>query len=260
MLNSGFNALNYFILFTVLYYSFGLVVKSVLLFSSGIRTKKQLLFYFLSPFYSNELWNLSVRHKSYSNILNKNTAQKVILIGSLYFLFCFLYLKTDLKQYCYSLLAFFLFYSFTELMSILFGIVYSKFRIILPKVHNNPFSAKNLSDFWGNRWNIWVSSWLSQIAFKPLKRNPKLAVMTTFVLSGLWHEVIINIPHLILTGEKIFGFVTLYFVIQGIGVLISRQNFFRNRYILSVIYLWIFVILPIPLIMNEAFMNIFVLR
>ena len=260
MLNTGFNALNYFILFTVLYYFSGLVVKSVLLFSSGIRTKNQLLFYFLSPFYSNQLWNLSVKYKSYSNIINKDTIQKIVLIGSLYILFCYLYLRTDLKDYCYSLLAFFLFYSFTELMSILFGAVYSKFRIILPTVHNNPFSAKNLSDFWGNRWNIWVSTWLSQIAFKPLKRNPKLAVMTTFTLSGLWHEVIINIPHLILTGEKVFGFVTLYFVIQGFGVLVSRLNFFRNRQVLSIIYLWIFVILPIPLIMNEAFMNIFVVR
>lgn len=260
MLNSGFNALNYFILFTALYYSFGLLVKSILLFTSGISTKKQFLFYFLSPFYSNQLWNLSVRHKSYSGILNRKTFQKVVLIGSLYILFCLLYLNTDLKQYCYSLLAFFLFYSFTELMSILFGILYSRFNIHLPTVHNNPFSARNLSDFWGNRWNIWVSSWLSQLSFKPLKRNPRLAVIVTFLLSGLWHEVIINIPHFILTGEKVFGFVTLYFIIQSAGVLISRNRFFRNRSALSVAYLWIMVIVPIPLIMNEAFMNIFVIR
>ncbi|MGH7884610.1 MAG: MBOAT family O-acyltransferase [Thermodesulfobacteriota bacterium] len=260
MLNSSFNALNYFILFTVLYYSSGLIIKSFILLFSDVRTKKQFSFYFLSPFYSNKLWNLAILHKSCSKIVNKDTVQKIGSIGSLYLLFCFLYLKTDLKQYCYSLLAFFLFYSFTELMSILFGIIYSKFRIFLPTVHNNPFRAKNLSDFWGNRWNIWVSTWLSQIVFKPLKRNPKLAVMTTFIVSGLWHEVIINIPHLILTGEKVFGFVTLYFIIQGLGVLISRRGFFRNRYMLSVIYLWIVVILPIPLIMNDAFMNIFVLR
>lgn len=260
MLNSGFNALNYFILFTVLYYSFGLVVKSILIFSSGIRTKKLFSFYFLSPFYSNQLWNFAVVQKNCSLLLNRKTFQKVILIFSLYIVFCLLYLKTDLRQYCYSLLAFFLFYSFTELMSILFGLVYSRFNIHLPTVHNNPFSAKNLSDFWGNRWNIWVSSWLSQVAFNPLKRNPRLAVMATFLLSGLWHEVIINIPHFILTGEMIFGFVTLYFIIQAIGVLISRHNFFRNRYILSVAYLWVLVILPIPLIMNEAFMNIFVIR
>lgn len=260
MLNSGFNALNYFILFTVLYYSFGLVVKSILLFSSGIRTEKILSFYFLSPFYSNRLWNFAILEESYNTLLNRSTLKKIILIFSLYILFCYLYLKTDLRQYCYSLLAFFLFYSFTELMSILFGVVYSRFNIKLPTVHNNPFNAKNLSDFWGKRWNIWVSSWLGELAFKPLKRSPRLAVVATFLVSGLWHEVIINVPHYILTGEKIFGFVTLYFLIQAFGVLCSRHSYFRNRNILSIVYLWIFVIMPIPLIMNQAFMNIFVIR
>ncbi|MDD5570162.1 MAG: MBOAT family protein [Bacteroidales bacterium] len=59
---------------------------------------------------------------------------------------------------------------------------------------NKPFLAKNITDFW-RRWHITLSRWLSEYLFYPLSYNFRqykkigviLAVLLTFIISGLWH-------------------------------------------------------------------------
>ncbi len=59
---------------------------------------------------------------------------------------------------------------------------------------NNPFLAKNISDFW-RRWHISLTNWLNNYIFFPLVasfRNGEtkgivLAIIITFLISGLWH-------------------------------------------------------------------------
>jgi D-alanyl-lipoteichoic acid acyltransferase DltB (MBOAT superfamily) len=59
---------------------------------------------------------------------------------------------------------------------------------------NEPFKACNITDFW-RRWHISLSTWFNEYVYTPLafrwrrlKRwGAVLAVVVTFVLSGLWH-------------------------------------------------------------------------
>ncbi len=57
---------------------------------------------------------------------------------------------------------------------------------------NRPFSANNLREFW-SRWHISLSTWFRDYVYIPMGGNrvtkPKrvLALLTIFLLSGLWH-------------------------------------------------------------------------
>ena len=57
---------------------------------------------------------------------------------------------------------------------------------------NNPYFSRNIREFW-TRWHISLSTWFRDYIYIPLGGNrcskPRhaLNVMTTFILSGLWH-------------------------------------------------------------------------
>lgn len=61
----------------------------------------------------------------------------------------------------------------------------------LPENFNQPYSAKNLSDFW-RRWHISLSNWLRDylyFAFPAIRTSwmPYLALIITMLIGGLWH-------------------------------------------------------------------------
>jgi alginate O-acetyltransferase complex protein AlgI len=64
----------------------------------------------------------------------------------------------------------------------------------IPSNFNKPYFATNVADFW-RRWHITLSSWLNEYVFFPLSyyfRKYKmsgtiLAVLVTFLISGIWH-------------------------------------------------------------------------
>jgi hypothetical protein len=75
---------------------------------------------------------------------------------------------------------------------------------LLPLPHGAvPPLAHGLSEFWGRRWNQWMSQCFHQLIFHPLRRRPVLALFAVFVASGLLHEWVINFP-LYLDGEEPF--------------------------------------------------------
>lgn len=55
-----------------------------------------------------------------------------------------------------------------------------------------PYLARNIKDFWG-RWHISLSTWFRDYVYIPLggnrvsKSRHKFNLMTTFLISGLWH-------------------------------------------------------------------------
>jgi len=66
------------------------------------------------------------------------------------------------------------------------------FNIELPLNFNSPYHAVNIREFW-QRWHMTLSRFLREYLYIPLGGNrhgawrTALAVMTTFVLGGLWH-------------------------------------------------------------------------
>jgi len=68
------------------------------------------------------------------------------------------------------------------------------FGFDLIKNFNNPFSSKNITEFW-RRWHISLSSWFNDYLFTPLytslrnwdKTGLAISLFITFFLSGLWH-------------------------------------------------------------------------
>ncbi len=125
---------------------------------------------------------------------------------------------------------------------------------LLPLPHGaTPPLAKSLSEFWGRRWNVWVSDLFRQTIFRPLQSRPMFALVLVFLISGLLHELAINVPLYIVTGRKLFGTMILYFLLQAIGILIERKMHNRTARIFLV---WLFVFGTVPLMVNEGMLRI----
>ncbi|MDB6028190.1 MAG: rane protein [Verrucomicrobiales bacterium] len=83
-----------------------------------------------------------------------------------------------------------------------------------------PATATSLADFWGRRWNTAFHQLVYELIFKPAARlvGSRWALMTTFLLSGLTHELVISVP-----ARGGYGLPTAYFVVQGAGVLFESS-------------------------------------
>lgn len=123
---------------------------------------------------------------------------------------------------------------------------------LLPALHRNPFAARSVADFWGHRWNLWVSDWFRHVVFKPLRRRPVLAVWLVFFLSGLLHEYVLNLTLWLVTGQKLFGSMLLYFLLQAAGVMMERR--FKNGPG-KIVFTWVIVFVPVPLIFHESMLR-----
>jgi alginate O-acetyltransferase complex protein AlgI len=86
----------------------------------------------------------------------------------------------------------------------------------------NPIVATSLGEFWGERWNLPFHELATRFLFRPL--FPLIgragAILATFLISGVFHELVISLP-----ASGGFGLPTGYFVLQGAGMLFERSSF-----------------------------------
>ncbi|MBC7782519.1 MAG: hypothetical protein H7144_01660 [Burkholderiales bacterium] len=89
-----------------------------------------------------------------------------------------------------------------------------------PLMHN-PAVSRSVGEFWGRRWNMAFRDIAFRFLFRPLTRRigPAWATMVGFVVSGVAHEMAITFP----AGAG-YGRPTLFFVIQGIAMLVERRG------------------------------------
>lgn len=87
-----------------------------------------------------------------------------------------------------------------------------------------PVLAVSLAEFWGKRWNLAFHQLAQELAFRPLRRRwgAPAATLCVFALSGLVHEAVISLP-----AHGGYGLPTLYFLIQGFGLLWERSRWGR---------------------------------
>jgi hypothetical protein len=88
-----------------------------------------------------------------------------------------------------------------------------------------PILASSLSDFWGRRWNRAFRDVVFTHIFRPLvgRIGVAWATMVVFIISGLVHDFVISVP---VRGG--WGGPTLYFVLQGVGLLAERSRLGRR--------------------------------
>ncbi|MGB0581941.1 MAG: MBOAT family protein [Limisphaerales bacterium] len=112
-----------------------------------------------------------------------------------------------------------------------------------------PLLAASLSDFWGNRWNRGFNVPARRHLFLPMAREHGVVVATMIVfgVSGLLHEIVISV----VAGSG-FGMPTIYFLIQGAGVLLERKiaSPWCKRLVAVAV-----VLLPVGLLFHSPFIN-----
>nr|WP_294949445.1 MBOAT family protein [uncultured Mucilaginibacter sp.] len=120
-----------------------------------------------------------------------------------------------------------------------------------------PAKALSLTELWSKRWNVAFSEMTSVAIFRPLKSKvgAVVALMVSFIFSGLLHELALSLP--VNSG---YGLPTLYFVIQGLLVLVEKLLagkgilFLKNKWVAR---MWVFfwLIVPMPLLFHEQFIK-----
>ena len=90
--------------------------------------------------------------------------------------------------------------------------------------------------------------------FRRWRTRPVTALMLVFLVSGLIHEVVLNLNLWFLTGRAPFGSMILYFGLQAVGILAER-NWLAKYPKAKVVFAWLIVLGPAPLIVNEALLR-----
>jgi alginate O-acetyltransferase complex protein AlgI len=115
-----------------------------------------------------------------------------------------------------------------------------------------PLASRSLAEFWSRRWNIGYSEMIAAVVHRPIRERfgPTTALAASFLASGLLHELAITVP----VGAA-YGLPTLYFALHGIGVALERRMTTQPGRVW--VFLW--VVLPLPLCFPPAFLRIIVL-
>jgi alginate O-acetyltransferase complex protein AlgI len=88
-----------------------------------------------------------------------------------------------------------------------------------------PARSASLAEVWGRRWNTAFRDLAHRFLFRPLagRLGPRAGLAAGFLFSGLVHDLVISVP----AGAG-YGWPTLYFAAQGLGLLAERSRAGRS--------------------------------
>lgn len=92
-------------------------------------------------------------------------------------------------------------------------------------IMENPMLARSLGELWGRRWNRGFNDLVRRHSFSPLvpRLGVTAAMLATFLVSGLIHDLVIAVP-----ARTGFGLPTAYFLLQGLGVIFEKLKLGRQ--------------------------------
>jgi uncharacterized protein YqjF (DUF2071 family) len=134
----------------------------------------------------------------------------------------------------------------------LLALALRRYGIGVTPIMNAPLRARSVAEFWGTRWNLGFHHLANELVFRPTVERFGIAgaLMLTFLASGVVHEFVITLP-----ARGGYGLPTLYFVLQGLGVLLERRiprrrKLARRAFALAVVGLPVFILFPPPFALN----------
>jgi hypothetical protein len=148
-----------------------------------------------------------------------------------------------------------LIYLLTEWIGVFAQLLFYPVTALSP-LHNHPLTSHTLGEFWGRRWNIWVQDWLRDVA-RPYRKIRMRKLLVTFLISGIFHELMVNLPYLLKFGKFTFGNMIAYFLLQALGLWVDKKYFHQAPSKLRRIYLWLVVAIPSPLFLNKPLLLFF---
>jgi hypothetical protein len=100
-----------------------------------------------------------------------------------------------------------------------------------------PLFSTSLGEFWGKRWNLGFSQLAHDLIFRPLHRawGAKVTGFFVFIISGLIHDAVISLP-----AGGAYGLPTMYFMIQGAGVVVERSSLGKQLGLRQKVRGWLF--------------------
>jgi hypothetical protein len=178
---------------------------------------------------------------------------------SLVFLICVIFIAKNFLQplnYTKMIVISPMIYLFTEVIGGMGQILFYLSPMGIAQIHKNPLRSKSIGEFWGRRWNFWVRDWLVDISHSHRKiLIKKLSI--SFLVSGLFHELLVNLPYFLYYHESFFGNMTLYFTIQALGLWIEKKWLHSVPPLFRRVFLWVVVILPAPIFINRPLLIFF---
>jgi hypothetical protein len=104
----------------------------------------------------------------------------------------------------------------------LVSLLWQSFGVKAEPIMSAPLRSTSLGEFWGKRWNLGFRQFAHELIFRPLYRRlgPESAGFLVFMVSGLIHDLVISLP-----ARGGYGLPTLYFLLQGAGVMIEHSPF-----------------------------------
>jgi hypothetical protein len=130
------------------------------------------------------------------------------------------------------------------------------FRRSVPSFNDQPLASRTVAEFWGRRWNRLFGDWFRQVCFRPIARHSAAALVGAFSVSGLMHEVLVSLPLWLVYRVNCFGWILTYFLIQLLAIL-AEKRWLRRSPALNRAFVWLAVLGPVPLVLNQGTLLIF---
>ena len=202
------------------------------IFLSKGRFDETLHFLLIAPALSILTWNRA--HSLHGSDLWSLLGQLLFVLPTLIVLYIWLpdaISQPRLPWFARAYIAVIPMWLLTKTISLITQLTFLPLKILIPSWHEQPWRSRTLAGFWGRRWNRLFSDWFRQVCFQPLRSMPSLGLVIAFAVSGVIHEVLVNVPLWLVFGTNLFGSMCLYFLMQAGGIFVERQKVLVDQHV-----------------------------